>query len=57
MSLRGRVRDPHEETPTERKRRHIEAAMRKKGRCTLCPPHAGENVTRRKYTSKPKRTS
>ncbi len=41
------MQDTNDDSRTDKRRRH-ERNMEKKGRCTLCPPHDGENTTRSK---------
>jgi len=43
--------DESETSKTYKRKRQIEIA-RKKGNCTICPPHGGENVTRYKRSPK-----
>lgn len=49
------MRRTDEDNSTVDKRRRHKKNMRRKGRCTLCPPHAGENAKRWKRRSNNKR--
>lgn len=53
--MKSHTPDPSEDSSTVDKRRRHRRNMDKKSRCSLCPPHAGENATRWKRRSNNKK--